>query len=282
MGIFEIPIRYQNQSIVAMPNATNAPAHIVEFFGELEEIIRENVGSRKYHMPEDTRYKATAEGLERAVQYFSPSYLGKAREIITSFIQSLSHLAGDAPSESEATKDSARGYSDAVRRATQDAYSGIDKFEAHGKYAALIENADVRAIGSAMYVAGGLSRLLTRHAGWSDSYEPSAHIERIKYTIGAVIPTLQQFRANLDREIETQPNPISAPYNSSIPYILADIAIAKRFEDLRINWPQVFFMPAAQVGEIYFKDVIAEVRKDRADYLKAKAEVTPLIILGRI
>lgn len=282
IGAFEISTRYQNQIATTRSNVTNAPAHIVEFFGELEEIIRENVGGRKYHMPKDTNYNVTTEGLERAVRYFLPSYLGKAMEIVTSSIQSLSHLADNAPSESEATKDSARGFSEAVSRATEEVCSSTDEFEVHGKYAVLIEDADVKAVGSAMSIAGGLAMLLTRHAMWSDSYEPSAHIERIKYIIGAAIPSLQQFRANLDRELETQPTLALPVYNNSTPYVLADIAIAKRFEDLRINWPQVFFMPAAQVGEIYFKDVIAGVRKAKADYLKAKAEVTPLIVPGRI
>ena len=296
IGRFEIPIRYRNQSASQILNATNAPTHIVEFFGELERIIGENAGFLKYQIPRDSHYNDIAEGLERAVQYFSPSCLGKARKITTSFIQSLRHLADDAPSESEATKDSAIRYSDAVTRAAVDAYNSIEEFEAHGKYAALIENVDVRAIESAMSIAGGLAMLLIRHAtirqaawlhsyeryaAWLDSYEPSAHMKKIKGTIDTVIPTLQQFRSNLDTEIEMRTIPVAPMYNSSIPYVLADIAIAKRFEDLRINWPQVFFMPAAQVGEIYFKDVIAEARKARADYLKAKAEVTPLIIPGR-
>ena len=284
IGYFEIPARYRNQSIATRPNAANAPRYIIEFFGELEEIIRENVGLYKRHMPTDSNYKVTAEGLERAVQYFAPSYLGKAREIVISLIQGLSHLAGDAPSESEATKDSARGFSEAVSGAALRAESNIERFEAHGKYAVLIEDADVRAVGSAMYIAGRLSMLLGRgiEPVWLDSYEPSAHIKKIKSRIGAVIRALQQFRSNLDTEIEMQTIPVSTTYNSSISYVLADIAIAKRFEDLRRNWPQAFFMPAAQVGEIYFKDVIAGVRKAKADYLKAKAEVTPLIVPGRI
>src|SRR3989338_1846947 len=279
IGTFEIPARHRNRSAATR---SNAPLYIIEFFGELEEIINDNVGGRKRYIPGDTKYKATAEGLERAVQYFAPSYLGKAREIVTYLIQGLSHLADDAPSESEATKESARGFSKAVNRATEELCSSTDKFEVHGKYAVLIEDADVRAVGSAISIAGHLILSLGRYSYWLNEYEPSGHIKKIRYRIGAAISTLQQFRANLDREIETQPILIPPIYNSSIPYVLADIAISKRFEDLRINWPQAFFMPAAQVGEIYFKDIIAGARKARADYLKAKAEVAPSITLGRI